>query len=300
MSFPIQQGLFNYGLTDHYAILGVPLDANGQQIRQRYLKIAYLLHPDTCKAVGETEKRKANKILSRLVNPAYEELSRESSRLEYLLVLSQMGKTLAVDMGKVTLVNDDARKLAQAKNNVDLVYYKLLRPLIAEQYQDLEQVFQKTAQISELNLVYLLVKQGQGIQVKSSPVSSEKVTTTDSQTQSETPASPIENAIRRSQDYLNKNNLGQAIAQLREALKIDPKNSSCHGLLGLAYLRQNQVPMAKVHINQAWKYNPHDPIALEAKQELDKKLPPESKSKPSSGKSGSSGIFGGLFGGKKK
>lgn len=56
MSFKIQQGLFKLDIVDRHAILGVPIDADSKQIRQRYLKVAYRLHPDTCKAESETQK----------------------------------------------------------------------------------------------------------------------------------------------------------------------------------------------------------------------------------------------------
>ena len=71
MVFPIQQGLFKFDVIDHYAILGVSVESDIATIRQRYLKIAYRLHPDTCKAETQVEKQRANELLSRLVNPAY-------------------------------------------------------------------------------------------------------------------------------------------------------------------------------------------------------------------------------------
>ena len=95
MSFPIEQGLFKYEITDHYAILGVPLNADSRQVRQQYLKIAYILHPDTFRGKTEKAKQLATKILSKLVNPAYEQLSKDRSRNEYQLILSQMGQNLS-------------------------------------------------------------------------------------------------------------------------------------------------------------------------------------------------------------
>jgi len=48
MSFEMTKGLFKYDFTDQHAILGVPLDAEYNDIRKRYMKIARRLHSDTC------------------------------------------------------------------------------------------------------------------------------------------------------------------------------------------------------------------------------------------------------------
>ena len=50
------------------------MDADAQEIRKRYLQIARSLHPDSCAAASDQEKLLANKLLSKLVNPAYEQL----------------------------------------------------------------------------------------------------------------------------------------------------------------------------------------------------------------------------------
>jgi cytochrome c-type biogenesis protein CcmH/NrfG len=96
-------------------------------------------------------------------------------------------------------------------------------------------------------------------------------------------------------------NLSEAVAQLKEAIKLEPKNSQCHGLLGMVYLKQKQLSMAKIHVNQALKLNPEEPVALKAKKLMTKTADGGSgKSKGKAGKQDKSG--GGLFGlfGKKK
>ncbi|MEM8779922.1 MAG: J domain-containing protein [Cyanobacteria bacterium P01_G01_bin.49] len=300
MSFPIEQGLFKYDLTDHYAILGVPISADSRKVRQRYLEIAYILHPDTFQGEKQSEKTRANKILSKLVNPAYETLSKDRSRIEYSLVLSQMGQNLSRELSSITVATDEAQKLLQTSQNVELVYHKLLTALITEQYKDLEQVFNKIAQISELNLIYLMIQQGQEVKAKARtnnrpPVNSSPPV--DQDTTTKEPESAIDASLRRAQDYIKRNKTSQAIIELRESLKTDPNNGTCHGLLGLAYLKENQLTMAKVHINKACKVSPQDPIVIKAKQSLDQVAPDAEKSK-SSDKSKGGGLFG-LFGKKK-
>ena len=107
-----------------------------------------------------------------------------------------------------------------------------------------------------------------------------------------------------------KQNYAGAVLELREALKLDQNNSRTHTLMGVAYLKQNQATMAKVHINKALQLNPKDELALRGKKHLDGlaqksnpggKPPAQAKpeqTKPSEKPGG--GLFGGLFGGKKK
>ena len=90
---------------------------------------------------------------------------------------------------------------------------------------------------------------------------------------------------------MEKNSFAMAISELRGALKIDPNHSTCHGLLGKAYLQQNQPTMAKVHMNKAWNSNPKDPVAIECKKLLDKHNPDFEQNNPKIYKSLSSMRF---------
>jgi curved DNA-binding protein CbpA len=281
MSFQIKQGLFKLNLTDHYAILGIPLDADSKQIRQKYLKIAQKLHPDTCQ-YKDDDKKQANQFLSKLVNPAYEELSKEKTKAEYQLILSQVGKKLAEDSAKITLATETAQKLLQANNNFDLVYRQLLTNLTYEQYSSLDKTLAVIAQISELNLVYLILKQtsldksfAQQQPPSNPPVQPHVQNSIPEEAKKESleeemSGIQVSSYIRRAQEYFDKNNFVQAIVEIKDALKIDPNNSIAHALMGLCYLKQNQITMAKVHINKAWQLNPQDSIVIKSKQELDK------------------------------
>ncbi|MCS6792246.1 MAG: tetratricopeptide repeat protein [Oscillatoriaceae bacterium SKW80] len=93
----------------------------------------------------------------------------------------------------------------------------------------------------------------------------------------------------------------QAVLQLKDALKIEPKNSRCHALLGMVYLKQNQPTLAKVHIKNALQLNPNEPVALEAQKMLEKpQKPGDKKNKKGNSEQGGGGFFGSLFGGGKK
>jgi curved DNA-binding protein CbpA len=305
MVFPVQQGLFKFEVTDYYAILGVSVDADVSAIRERYLKIAYRLHPDTCKAETQSEKQRANELLSKLVNPAYEQLSKEISRQEFRLILTQVSKNLPKALAQMTLASEVAKKLAQSTTNVDLAYNKLLQSLAVDQYKTLDLIYQKIAQLSELNLVYISLIEGKNrklIAQSGSVIPAANSTSNEANPQPISEESPITLYIRRAQNYLDRNNSSQAILELKDALKIDPSDTTCHALLGLAYLKQNQVSMAKVHINHAWNANPHDAIVRKSKEALDQVISASStttdiKNKKNSTENSSS--FWTIFGGKK-
>ena len=325
MSFDIKSGLFKLNITDYHAILGVPLNADIKQIRLQYLKIAQKLHPDTCKG-DKDQKQLASDLLSKLVNPAYKQISQKNSYAEYKLVLTQIGNRLAKQADKVTIASETAQELLKSGNKIELVYPKLVKNLVKEQYKSLDEATNYIAQLSELNLVYLMLTQKQTTRRENSvpaktvksPIEPKAKPPKNNNASPNTPEnndeliskSRIDSFIRRAQEYMEKNSFAMAISELRGALKIDPNHSTCHGLLGKAYLQQNQPTMAKVHMNKAWNANPKDPVAIECKQLLDKLNKGNNKNKAKSSNSGlgnksptkstSGGIFGSLFGTKKK
>jgi cytochrome c-type biogenesis protein CcmH/NrfG len=175
------------------------------------------------------------------------------------------------------------------------------------------------AQISELNLVYLFMRAGESPRITpiatststiaplspsvSTAQSAPKVQNTRVRrepSRSEAPKiPPKERYLRRAQEYYERDNFNQAIAELREVLKIDPKESRAHCLLGLSYLKSNMLTMAKVHINTASELSPNDPTVLMAKRQLEKNTT-NPGAKKADDKSSKSTFLGGLFGGKKK
>lgn len=307
MSFKIDRGLFQYDLIDHHAVLGIPVDADFNQIRKRYLQIARRLHPDSCAATTLEEKQRANQLLSKTVNLAYEQFSKEHNRAEYLVVLREMSKRLAQEASTVELKSKLSQELAQA-SNLEHFYQKSIQQLAAKQYENLEQVSDIIGLISELNLVYLMRK---GASSLPSPTPVARTSNNLRETPQPVPTpqsiSVVEQYYRRAQAFMENNNFAQARIELQDALKLEPNNSSCHSLMGVLYLKQNQVTMAKVHINKALQLNPQEQMALKAKRFLDQATQktgtkPAGASQPTQGTntSGGSGLFGGLFGGKKK
>jgi curved DNA-binding protein CbpA len=311
MSFQIERGLFLLDFSDYHAILGVSVEADIKDIRKNYLKIARRLHPDSGSAESEADKQLAGQLLSKLVNPAWEKLSQEHSRTDHLVVLKLKGQSAARKLNQLEIMGNLAKQLLTS-NNADYFYRTALQDLSDRQYQQFDQTIELTAQISELNLAYLIVKHGAG---EPTPGDLKKQVYTSSATPTKTPAkgeqppqeSLVDQYYRRADGFLAKGNCAQAVIELRDALKIEPNNSRCHSLMGMTYLRQKQPTMAKIHFNKALSIDPQDPIALEGKQKLDPPTPKLSTQGATSKLAAkatqpkpSGGLFGGLFGGKKK
>ncbi|MDJ0674630.1 MAG: tetratricopeptide repeat protein [Calothrix sp. MO_167.B42] len=331
MSFQLDRGLFKYDFTDYHAILCIPVDANVKDIRKRYLKIVRRLHPDSLRQVSEDDKKLANQLLSKLVNPAYEKLSAEQDYAEYVLVLSQIGKRLQEESSSVELTSDAAKKLTTAPN-VEQLYKTAIAQIASKQYDSLKDAIAKITLVSELNLVYLMRTGGKNLIKQSSPPPAPTPAPTPAPAPAPAPAqgkpstpppktTPPPKAptasneesraiqyIRRAQDLIAKNQFAAARVELQDALKLEPNNSTGHSLIGMVYLRQNQTTMAKVHFDRALQLDPNDEQASAGKSRIEQILGKSSPGKPkasqtgakSTNKSEGGGLFGGLFGGKKK
>ena len=331
LSFQLDRGLFKYDFTDYHAILCIPVDANVKDIRKRYLKIVRRLHPDSLRQVSEDDKKLANQLLSKLVNPAYEKLSAEQDHAEYALVLSQIGKRLQGESSSVEIISDAAKKLTTVAN-VEQIYKTAIAQIASKQYDSLKDAIAKIIVVSELNLVYLMRTGGNNLIKQSSPPPSPTPPPKPSPTPAPTPtqgkpsnpppkttpppkaptASNEESRaiqyIRRAEDLMAKNQFAAARVELQDALKLEPNNSTAHSLIGMVYLRQNQTTMAKVHFDRALQLDPNDEQASAGKSRIEQILGKSSSGKPkasqtgakSANKSEGGGLFGCLFGGKKK
>jgi tetratricopeptide (TPR) repeat protein len=331
MSFAIKHGLFKLNTIDHHAILGSSLNASPKSIRTQYLKIAQKLHPDKCRSDAAKAKT-AGQILSKLVNPAYEQLSRKNAFAEHQLVLTQVGRRLVENKDKITVKSEAAQELLKAGDSRDLVYPKLLKKLTSEQYQSLERIEQEIGEISELNLVYLMLKSESEInrdypkgtlrdrQLTDATPTKEKIAqnrqavvpsptiSTAPNIEEPTTQSRVMAFVDRAQQYIAKKEFDRAIQELRDSLRIEPNHAVAHAVMGQAYLYKKQLTMAKVHISKACQAEPHNAVVMESKKMLDKMTKMVNKSKTSNSgsakesrsKSTGGSFFGGLFGGKKK
>jgi curved DNA-binding protein CbpA len=301
MSFQLDRGLFQFEFTDRHAILGVSVNAAPQNIRERYQTIARSLHPDSGMWKTDADRQLAVQIFSRLVTHAYGQLSKSSQLQEQTIMLELLGKRLVEEGNQVQIIDPLAQQLYQSGTDFELVYDRILTQLVAEQYTDLANSIQIVNQISELNMVYLLRRQLQS--VRSTPpsasngnISAAPGATKETTTSELNKVSPVEGALRRAEERVTKQNWAQAVPELREVISAEPNNVRAHTLLGLVYLRQQQLTMAKISINKALQLAPRDPQVLQAKQELDRGVSPAKTAKSKAGsKKPSEGIFG-LFG----
>lgn len=325
----IKYGLFKYEVKDYHSILGVPIDASAKEIRLRYLKIAYQLHPDTCRAETAEEKEKASIILSKLVNPAYENLYKDKLRKECQLILSEIGRRLATDAYQITIVTDSAKKLFQEEQDLEKLYHEMIEKIVPDLYLEVDKIPKKIALISELNMVYLMrkkerehketisdfassyssspsssVQTSEPIITQASPNDTQDDVTSSPTTQDDSQPLPqeeestgslghsvtakIQRLINSAQQHQENGNLEQGVLDLREALKLDPNNSTCHALIGSLYLKQGNISYARIHIKKGADLNPDDPIVKRSKQELKEAKADNKSSSGQKGKSASS------------
>jgi len=296
MSFEIKKGLYNLDtFEDHHAALGLPVDADASKVRKRYLRIARKLHPDSMVGCSAQEKAQATEVLSKLVNPAYEMLSQDKNRKEYLILTRLKGQQVKQQKDALTKgLGDSAMQLLKAPN-VDGAYKQLVQQLADQQFDALDKIVEVVGSLSELNLVYLLRQKG-------SPMSAAPARAKSAANAAPRPGQPAaglgrpgagrpavaagndnqptiiqtqahqmslaDGYLRRAEEYLRKKALSQAILELRDGLRAAPKDSRCHSLMGTIYLQQNQATMAKVSIRKALELNPKDLRAIEGRRRL--------------------------------
>lgn len=310
MVFQIQRGLFSGEFADHYALLGMPLFSDGKDVRKGYLKIARLLHPDSA-ILTSSDKQFAEQLLSKLINPAWECLVQEKTKIEYDLLLKLKAKEAAGNPNSTEGLCSIAQSLLD-KSDVELEYRALVKSLTAKQFEHLSQCEEVTAQISELNLVYLIKTEGSWTSGSAPMKSMDTPSPAAEAPKAQPPINPHPARQSLADPYFNRaeiafkrQNYPQAVLELRDALKLEPNNARSHSLLGMVYLEQKQGTMARIHFDKALSLDASDAMALEGKQLLQKmtsksSTPATAKGSTNAKDGGKSpGMFGGLFGKKK-
>jgi curved DNA-binding protein CbpA len=256
-------------LSDPYAVLGVSVTADDRRVLKRYHAIAKVLHPDRYLLAEPANREFASQLFTRLVNPAYEKIKQEKGRAEVMALLRFQVRRL-VNHPPLVPQSDIARELlGKPLHEAEVFYEKAIADLADTQFNPLDRFGHSSQHISELNLVYLHLKMGDSFvrekrtglvaASKVKPVSQHVLNLTDQDTQ----ADYAQRHYDRAQQYMKREAWGQAILELRDALKITPNQAEYHSLLGLAYLRQDMPGMATVHFRQALKLNPTEPLAMQ-------------------------------------
>ncbi|MDX2239675.1 MAG: DnaJ domain-containing protein [Leptolyngbyaceae cyanobacterium bins.302] len=254
--------------TDPFAVLGIAVTADDRRVQKRYRMVAMRLHPDRFIDADEPTKDLTIKLLSRLVNPAYEKLRQDKERKENLALLRLQVRRLTREK-PLEPQSDIARQLMERPvANVDVFYEQAIVELAEAQFVPHQNFASVTEQLMELNLVYLQLKMGDlggGVQEKrtgliaanqAKPIQFAPAPT-DPQVATE---SYDQRHYRRAQEYAKKGAWTQVVQELRDAIKIKADKSEYHSLLGVAYLYlEKPLPgMAKVHLKRALELNPSD------------------------------------------
>ncbi len=164
----LERGLARYE-SDHFAILGVPLTADAKQISDNYKRVAKALRAGFVS--NSEEAAQAGTLFAKWVNPAKEVLTKEGERAEYETLLKlhvrrllNSESTPAEELWPHTEQCDPLRR----SGNWEADYQQRVAQIAAMQYTSLDEVVERTHQLSELNLAYLLLK-AEAIRVTTAP-----------------------------------------------------------------------------------------------------------------------------------
>jgi curved DNA-binding protein CbpA len=274
----LQRDIVQYDSHDYFAVLGLPVTADALQVRQRYLSLAKALHPDVPVEVPHN-KDKACEYFAKLVNPAYDNLMQARERAEYNALIKVIAKRLL--KRKVTFVpkSEIAQKLYNSPSEGH--YITSVEEIAKLQYNSLDKISEYTEQLSELNVVYALYQEGfypaptecnlpEAIsqdshrrQVCLSVGHINRLATHRAKEFSNPLASRSQMYICSAEAHIMGKQWIMALGDLRTALQIDRTNSKCHALLGVVYLNQKLLGMARLSLQQALKLNPREPVVQE-------------------------------------
>jgi curved DNA-binding protein CbpA len=258
-------------ISDPYAVLGISVNADDRQILKRYYNIAKILHPDNHISKDDyTYRELANYVLTRLVNPAYEQLKLSKKRFYTSSALRLKAKGIAPE--QFAELNLSIGRPKSAKE-AELLYEKAIASYAESQYKSLEEAYNLTHKLHQLNLLYFVWENSEytlttesKTVIQPSPEQPAEVKPVES---SSTETKPNTSAIiyakrhfSRAVEYSNQKKWNLAVQELRDAIKLDPNNSEYYALLGVVHYQQKLVGMAKVYLNHALKLNPQQPLAL--------------------------------------
>jgi curved DNA-binding protein CbpA len=253
-------------LSDPFAVLGIPVTADERQILTSYRTLAKQLHPDRYAQSGDADQKLATAIFTRLINPAYEQVKHTQKRAETIATLRLEAKSW---QPKAEGENSVVTKLLQVSAQAAQSVYEQAITCSAEiQYTSLQQTYQLTQQLNQLNLAYFSLQQPQQAAILvSSPVQHQPVAQTSDNIQP-VPINYAQRHYQRAIQYSKQNKWTLAVGELRDAIKLEPNNSDFYALLGLVHFHQNLLGMSRVYTRQALKLNPKNRLALKYADQL--------------------------------
>lgn len=291
VTFKITEGIAKYGISDYYAVLGLPLTTEPAQIRKKFLKLAKILHPDV---FGKTaaEKEIATKYFSKMVSPAYQVLNNDRDRGEYLATLRifVQGWKLKQDQEPVVLQAEIAQKLYRIPH--EITYKKYVEEIAPKQYESFDTILEYSNTLSELNLVYVLTQNNLAFSSGSSSPSVATSNAAPANVSTAAPApqpvqSPALRNLNMAELFISKKQWSDALKELIAAEKLDPNNAKVFALKGVVQMNQNAAAIAKSSFQKALKLDPKEPTALKYINQVNASAKPPEKPPEKKG-----GLFG--------
>jgi curved DNA-binding protein CbpA len=299
--------------SDPYAVLGISVAADDRRILKRYRQLAKQLHPDLQYQANSDQQQFVQLVLPKLVNPAYQRLKQDKSRNEVLATLRFKVRKLTRERQLKPQSNPGQKLLTIPEAEVDLFYEQAVEQLCAQQFVSTDNFETAAELLAELNLVFLQRKMGEpvirekrvGLMAPSKATASPIPSPAAGQGADGTPKNYAERHSKRAQDYLKQRNAAAAIQELKDALKLEPQNSDYHCLIGQAYLLNKLPGMAKVHLRQALRLDPHSTVAQKYLNQLEetpgganstgKSTGSRSNARSAGSKNDKPGLFGTIF-----
>ena len=261
----IERGLGKYKMTDHYAILGIPITADTEQIRSRFLTIAKTLHPDTFQGT-DRERLLATTLFARLISPAYQILTNDRLRAEYTATLKLLIQNLKKKDEQIEIKSDVGKKFQ--KDFHPTFYPGVVESASRNQYQNIQQALDIIADLSEINLLYLLSQESTAPIPKIEPLPAAN---------NQDPDTKIRRELQMAELFIGKKQWTDALKELKAAEKKTTESSTLHQLFGVVYLNQGVFAMARNSLQKALKLNPKNEEAKKTLTEVEKKMAPPKK-----------------------
>jgi curved DNA-binding protein CbpA len=254
----IERGLGKYRLADHYAVLGVPLTAEPEQIRSRFLTIAKALHPDTFQGT-DRERLFATTLFARMISPAYQTLTNDRMRSEYLATVKLLIQSLKKKDEKIEVKSEAAIKFQ--KDFHPTFYPGAVESASRNQYQNIDKVLDIIGDLSEINLIYLMSQE-----TTVAPATPEPVVV------SSDPSNKIRRELQMAELFIGKKQWSDALKELKAAEKKTTESSTLYQLLGVVYLNQGALTTARTSLQKALKLDPKNEEAKKTLAEVEKKM----------------------------
>jgi curved DNA-binding protein CbpA len=266
---------------DPYAVLGVAVTADDQRVLKRNRAVAKLLHPDRHINSDKATQDRAYALLTRLVGPAYAQLSKEAQRRESLLALRQRAQALT-ERQALQPKSELARQLLRhPAAGVDIFYEQAVAKLAEMQFEPLAQFEQVATELAELNLVYLQLKQGEV-----TAIAEKRTGLVPAQAARPIEVTPIRPELEvesydqrhygRAREYMKNSVWDEAIRELKDAIRLNPRQPDYHAAIGICHFRRDSTgdrTMSKVYFRQALKLDPKHSTARKFAKALGLDLP---------------------------